>query len=97
MRSFPTEQYRFDRMFMLHLASQLRTDYDPLVRGVLPAHFWDMLLKLALLEALSEKRGANPGMLNRNRVIESIGSTFPMKAASTTQRLPQTPTVGRLS
>lgn len=84
-------------MFMLHLASRLRADYDPLVRDLLPTHFWDVLLELALLEALSEKRGGGPSPPKRDRWNEGTGGGLPLQADSTMQRPPQTPTVGRLS
>ncbi len=97
MRRFPAQEYRFDRMFMLHLASRLRAHYDPLVRDLLPAHFWDVLLKLALLEALLAKRDVEPSPSNHDRWNEGTGGGLPLQASSTTQRPPRTPTIGRLS
>jgi hypothetical protein len=50
------ESYAFDRLFMAHLGSRLGAEYDGPLKAPLPLRFWDMLLKLALLEALSERQ-----------------------------------------
>jgi hypothetical protein len=56
VRSSAKGSYAFDRLFMAHLGSRLGAEYDRPLAAPLPSRFWDMLLKLALLEALSERQ-----------------------------------------
>ncbi len=51
MRRYLAQPYRFDRLFMSHLGSRLRPEYDPLVRSALPPLYWELLLDLELAQA----------------------------------------------
>jgi hypothetical protein len=64
MRSSSNKPYPFDRLFMSHLGSRLRPEYDPLVRSALPPHYWELLLDLELAKAerpSDENRTAEQG------------------------------------
>lgn len=61
MRRSSDGHYAVDRLYMAHLGSRLRAEYDRRFRDPLPPRFWDMLLKLALIEALSERRQGHAG------------------------------------
>ena len=52
-------EYRFDRLYLTHLASMLKQHYDPTVHDTLPRGFWDALLRFELARAIS-KEGRKP-------------------------------------
>jgi hypothetical protein len=54
MPDHPGDQSQSDRPYLAHLGSSMRASFDGLVRDTFPAHFWDELLKIELLSAVSE-------------------------------------------
>lgn len=73
MRSSAKESYAFDRLFLAHLGSRLGAEYDGPLKAPLPSRFWDMLLKLALLEALSERQ------VGTTRPLGSFAARLPIR------------------
>ncbi len=51
------QRHRFDRLFMAHLGSLLRAEYEPLVRSPLPKRHEDLVLSLAEAASGSELHG----------------------------------------
>jgi hypothetical protein len=58
MNRYVGQRYQFDRLFMSHLGSRLRPEYDALVRGSLPQGYWELLLdlELACVSAVPEEK-----------------------------------------
>ncbi len=59
MTRYPSQPYRFDRLFLSHLVSKLQPEYASLMTGPLPQRHWELLLDLEVAQAtfdLEEKR-----------------------------------------
>jgi hypothetical protein len=62
MNRYVNQRYQFDRLFMSHLGSRLRPEYDPLVRSSLPRNYWELLLDLELA-CISAEPDETPSLL----------------------------------
>jgi hypothetical protein len=62
MNRYISQRYQFDRLFMSHLGSRLRPEYDALVRGSLPQSYWELLLDLELA-CISAEPNEKPSLL----------------------------------
>ena len=62
MNRYVGQRYQFDRLFMSHLGSRLRPEYDALVRGSLPQSYWELLLDLELA-CISAEPNEKPSLL----------------------------------
>ncbi len=60
MRRYRDQRYQFDRLFMSHLSSKLRPEYEPLVTSLLPEQHWMLLLELEVTQATSSTGAKHP-------------------------------------
>ena len=60
MSGYSSEPYQFDRLFMSHLASQLRPEYASFMHSPLPLRHWELLLDLETTQAAADPDEKRP-------------------------------------